>query len=423
MIQAILYLISSIIHTCSIGQFLRIFFEKSKSKPLRTFLFYFLYFVASTATFLLLNIPVINMLISLLAIFIITLNYEASTKKRIIATTSVFFFMGVFDLAIGGLFSQNGITLFRSVGFDNFLLLHFTTSLLTYLTALLLQRFKNIRKSHINNSWYNIQIALIPGVSFLMFIVLIFAEGISPTVFTTMIIMAFVINLCYLHFHDLISKAFEERYNAMLEAKGKEYYVSQCQIMQESAENLKSFRHDIKPHLVTLREYAIKGNTDEIEEYIKMLIGDIEKSEVSSDSGNLAFDSIINYKLKNASNAGIHLNLEIFIPVALQFEIIDIVAILGNLLDNALEAVENVEEKWLTLDIQYEKGTLFIKSENPYNGVIKYKDEDKSEIHSSKQGDNHGYGIKNIRKAVEKYNGDLNISIEDNVFSMSILLF
>ena len=423
MIQMLFYLLSSIILILSAGRFLRIFFEQSKNKPLNTFLAYLFYFAASNFVFLLFNAPIINMLISVLSIFIMTLNYAAAMKKRIIATISTFFFLGIVDLVLGVIFSKNKILPFRGGEFDNFILVHVIVSLLTYLTALLFQKFKNIRKTHINNSLYSIQIALIPGVSFLIMLVLAFARGTSLIVLIAITAMIFVVNFCYLYFHDLISKAFEERYNAMLEAKAKEYYVSQCQIMQESAENLKSFRHDIKLHLATLNECAVKGNADEMKAYIKMLIGDIEKNEVYSDTGNLAFDSIINYKLKNASNDGIRLNLEVFIPVALNFEIIDIVAILGNVLDNALEAIEKVEEKWITLNIQYEKGTLLIKSENPYNGVIKYKDEDKSEICSLKQGDSHGYGLKNIRKAVEKYNGDFHISIEDNVFSVSILLF
>ena len=84
--------------------------------------------------------------------------------------------------------------------------------------------------------------------------------------------------------------------------------------------------------------------------------------------------------------------------------------------DNLYKSMESSKK-------HYDKETLLIKSENPYNGVIKYKDEEKSEICSLKQGDSHGYGLKNIRKAVEKYNGDFHISIEDNVFSVSIVLF
>jgi len=55
--------------------------------------------------------------------------------------------------------------------------------------------------------------------------------------------------------------------------------------------------------------------------------------------------------------------------------------------------------------------------------VIRFKDENNDEIFSTKHCDIHGYGLKNIKKSVEKYKGDFNISTTDNVFSVSILLF
>ncbi|MCL2621356.1 MAG: hypothetical protein FWD97_10530 [Defluviitaleaceae bacterium] len=63
------------------------------------------------------------------------------------------------------------------------------------------------------------------------------------------------------------------------------------------------------------------------------MIGNIDEGEVYSSTGNIAFDSIINFKLKNAAEDNIKLDLSLFIPPSINIEIADIVIVLGNLLD------------------------------------------------------------------------------------------
>jgi len=100
--------------------------------------------------------------------------------------------------------------------------------------------------------------------------------------------------------------------------------------------------------------------------------------------------------------------------------------IAGSLLNNALEAVAKVDEKAIKLDIEYSKESLFIRVENTFDGEIKCekgKNDAMKVIASRKDGDNHGYGLKNIRKSVEKYNGHVGISYKGNIFSVGVLLY
>ncbi|MDR2591168.1 MAG: GHKL domain-containing protein, partial [Oscillospiraceae bacterium] len=98
----------------------------------------------------------------------------------------------------------------------------------------------------------------------------------------------------------------------------------------------------------------------------------------------------------------------------------------GNLLDNTLDAVSKVEEKFIKLDIEYSRESLFILVENTFDGAVKYAEEadDKGkQIITQKIGGEHGHGLKNIRKSVEKYNGHFEIRHEGNIFSVTILLY
>jgi len=192
--------------------------------------------------------------------------------------------------------------------------------------------------------------------------------------------------------------------------------------MQESVEEIKAYRHDVKLHLATLKDFTAdnKPATD----YLDSLLNGIGEKEVHSNTGNIAFDSIINFKLKNTREKNIATDINVLVPPALNIEAVDVVTIIGNLLDNALDAVEKADDKFIKLSVEVSKGNLFIKTENSFDGDVKYVERDgKMVIATSKKGTGHGYGIKNICKSIEKYNGFADISHEGNVFSVGILLY
>lgn len=104
----------------------------------------------------------------------------------------------------------------------------------------------------------------------------------------------------------------------------------------------------------------------------------------------------------------------------MKIDVSDMVAIIGNLLDNAMEAVCKTETRRICMDVNYKKGRIFIYLENTYDGRINCKNGD---ILSTKSGGVHGYGLKNIRKTLEKYNGCMDIEYTDTVFSVDILMY
>ena len=212
---------------------------------------------------------------------------------------------------------------------------------------------------------------------------------------------------------------FADSVKSALHAQEKEYYFTQCNLMQESVEQIKSIRHDMKAHLATVKGYAAKSDGDEITDYINSLLEDIGESEIYSNTGNIAVDSIINYKLKNVKQEGIELEMRLAIPPSLDVGVADLATILGNLLDNALSAVALAEEKKIKLDIEFSKESLFIQINNTFDGIVTYNE---GRIVTRKDENDHGHGLKNIMQAVEKYDGCVDITHEDKIFSVTILL-
>jgi len=291
--------------------------------------------------------------------------------------------------------------------------------------SLILRGFKNIKKSKVSSPMFWVAVFVIP-ISSLYVTLLVLSTDLSQYLIVSVVAVTFGINLLTFYLYDSLSLTHEEKLRATLEAQEKDYYFVQCQMMQESAENIKSLRHDMKHHFHAIRELSIKHDTPEIAKYLNGLLDTVEAGEIHCDTGNLAFDSIINYKFKDVEKKKISLNLDILIPSMINVEIADIATILGNLLDNAITAVENVENKWIDVNISFKKGVLTIAVINSYDGCILLTDESNGTaktIASKKSGDEHGYGLKNVKKAVLKYDGEIHIVHKNNIFEVSLMLF
>ena len=354
-----------------------------------------------------------------LASLVVTLNYESTITKRFAA------------LAWGHLVMNSATTFFQAFMFFapatssiNVVGIIFVLSAsVVYIAAFVTQRlFKNIAIPV-----HNMHKLLLPFlfVPITQIFVIIFIQAnfyIAAVIQGTSNSLGIAFLFFYLYYS--ISKSLERDIKSALHSQEREYYFTQCQLMQESVDKMKAYRHDVKLHLATLKDFTAGNKSEEATAYINSLLGSINEGEIFSDTGNIAFDSIINFKLKDVLQDNIDLQIKIFVPPQLNIEVADVVTILGNLLDNAFDAIADIEDKIIKLTVEASKGNLFIKVDNTFDGVVKYADsEGKKNITTKKSGDNHGYGLKNVRKSVEKYNGHIDITCEDNVFSVAILMY
>ena len=99
----------------------------------------------------------------------------------------------------------------------------------------------------------------------------------------------------------------------------------------------------------------------------------------------------------------------------------DINVILGNLLENAIEAARQTEEKKLSVAIREEKGVLRIHIENSYSGIL--RQEGTKLLTTKKDSDLHGLGLGNVESIVRNYHGEMKIEKRDCLLSVQILLY
>ena len=138
-------------------------------------------------------------------------------------------------------------------------------------------------------------------------------------------------------------------------------------------------------------------------------------------TGNLELDMILNHKLAKAEAMSCQIQSQIVIPFQLPVDGYDWNVLFGNLLDNAIEAMEQIKDRFLEIRIQYDRGILGIQVKNTFDGKVNKQGE--RLLTRKKQQALHGIGMQNISDVVDKYGGWKSINIDENIFEVQIVLY
>lgn len=235
------------------------------------------------------------------------------------------------------------------------------------------------------------------------------------------------INFLIFHIYEVLSDRLEIRKQQIIFNKQVELCKNQIAEREESNLNIRNIKHDIENHLICIREYIDRNDMSFAKKYIEDLLNDDNyfKSNSCIDSGNIVVDTLLNYKNNIMLELGIKMITHIEIPYEFDFNDADICVILGNCLDNSIEAVKNINDsnqKVIFLEFIYRKNSLVLKVTNRFYGSVT-KDRHGNFITTKKDPENHGIGLISIRKAVKKYNGLVNVSTNNNIFCVQILMY
>lgn len=202
-------------------------------------------------------------------------------------------------------------------------------------------------------------------------------------------------------------------------------YEKQIAEREETTRKIRQFRHDMKLHLSAVRELAEEKDTDGIISYIDELSNGsgMGKSDLAN-SGNLLLDGLLNQAYERAVKAKIQMKLRLEIPYKLNISGADLYVILGNALENALEASEKVpqeEGRLIELSLVYKNGDLRLESET---AMRKNREKIPREpfLSSKNNSEYHGIGLYSIRETVKKYHGFMDIHTENKIFSLVIVI-
>ena len=192
------------------------------------------------------------------------------------------------------------------------------------------------------------------------------------------------------------------------------------QEVQELYANMRGWRHDYHDHLQALKAYLDNQDTTGARQYLDELEDKLDAVDPLVHSGNAMLDAIVNAKLTLAERLQIPVNEKAIVGNTPLIKDVDLVVILVNLLDNAIEAISEQpadEKRQLRLYIGIVKQQFYISVTNtrPADQVIDYQ-------YASTKSDKRGLGIRRVNKLVAKYDGMINRQYEDEVFVTEIAI-
>lgn len=416
-----MYMIIHLFDIVIISKLFGIFFENKPESKIKTVLSYCLYYFGTGLVYIIFDIALLTLCANIVTLFVIALNYKSELKKKILCVIFsyiIFFAADIFICAITGYYNKDILV----KGSYNNVFGQALIKVFTYFIAVVTSYLKNIKKdiSVRKSSWF--VTFFVPVSTMYMEFNFITSENVSKFHACLSIIIVLALNYVCLYMYDSLSSMYQIKMNEALLNQEKNYYLNQCELMKESTDQLRAFRHDMKNQFFMLKEMCDNKMYGDLSTHLEKYVETIEVQKCYSQSENTIVDSIINFKLKNADIDGISVETEITVPSKINIEVSDLVTILGNLLDNSLTALSSVSQnKKLYLKIVYDRCRIIICVKNTYSTPVKYIN---GEIVTSKtDSGNHGYGLNNIRKSVEKYEGYMEIDHSDGVFSVDIIMF
>lgn len=236
----------------------------------------------------------------------------------------------------------------------------------------------------------------------------------------TTILISFLIAIVFLLAENnqvFMRKSYEE---AAAEYQNK-ILDKQVEEVQNIFLTMRSWRHDYHNHLQKLKAHIMMEQIKEANQYLNELEIDLDNVNQLVETGNINLDAILNSKLSLAMKNNVDINYKAKVPKKLTITDIDLCVLIGNLIDNAVEAcdkIKNRDMKFVRVYIGIFKKQLYISITNSTSEVIRKLDD---EYISSKRG-NHGHGLKRINNIVSKYEGYINRQNEPAVFVTEVLL-
>lgn len=213
---------------------------------------------------------------------------------------------------------------------------------------------------------------------------------------------------------DTLSDNYEKEM-LLQEAEAKEQYYQE---VEKSSREVQKIKHDLKNMLLAI--YGSYKEKNKISEEIRKIVQELDESDKKIYTSNVVINTIINNKISQAENLEIKTDVSIKLSKSVSLDYKDAGILLGNILDNAIEACERIDQnrRWIKIDMFHQKNTLFIKVCNcKTKELINISKSSKCDVH------NHGIGVSSIEAIVKKYDGYVEFIDKGEKFEVDVSLY
>lgn len=422
MTNAVICGLTNLFRVYLISRFIKVFlgdeddangeFGRDDNRCLIRALAYVCFFLVNTAAYLIFHMALVNFLCNMVGIVLIVSTYTKSVKINLFVTGSVYLIHMGCDTISTFLF----VNYRDGDGFNQFF--EVITVFLILICELLTERI--VGTGHHKENVRDLSLSLVPLCSIGMFCAMVYTGSVTEKGIIIASVGLILINFFVYYLYHILSNMFLMEFeNRMLRQRVQDYAGRMDALLQDE-EKVKALRHDMKHHLNELKILAARKENSAIEEYIDDMGAFLANPDETVSSGNAEIDSLLNYMLRRARQELAVVNADVRLPGEVGHAF-DINVILGNLLENAIDAAAQTEEKRLDFRMELAQGFLRLQIENSYDGKVK---QDGGRLLTTKadQGP-HGIGLENVRKIVGKYDGKMEIHPGGDRFCVLLILY
>ena len=215
-----------------------------------------------------------------------------------------------------------------------------------------------------------------------------------------MAVLLFV-NIMIVFYVEALRKNEKEKYLAELTEQHYHLQIEYYQQLLEKQQETKALWHDIKKYTAAMQAVAAQNDSEQLRQIAQAAEDAYERVKDISAVGNPVVDALLNQYLRSAKENQIQVLLDITIPEVLAISTLLLSVVIGNTFDNAIEACRliNPEKREIHLQLRKQNRILFYSIENPYIDAVT----------QLRVGKHHGYGLKNVERAVNQNNGNIQL--------------
>lgn len=228
-----------------------------------------------------------------------------------------------------------------------------------------------------------------------------------------MAVLLFV-NIMIVFYVEALRKNEKEKYLAELTEQHYHLQIEYYQQLLEKQQETKALWHDIKKYTAAMQAVAAQNDSEQLRQIAQAAEDAYERVKDVSAVGNPVVDALLNQYLRSAKENQIQVLLDITIPEVLAISTLLLSVVIGNTFDNAIEACRLIapEKRVIHLQLRKQNRILFYSIENPYIDAVT----------QLRVGKHHGYGLKNVERAVNQNNGNFQVEKSKGLFVIQIRL-
>lgn len=387
----------------------------------------YIIFVSLSIIINILGIPILKTIYGVISICIISfLLFREKPKKKMLVYDLVFFLYIIWmdGISVLGIAFITGRTILNVRESISLIFLSGISSqiliLCTYRFMIIFFKKHSIKSIALQQNLFLTILALfeIMLVTYMMLKVEASSQG-GMLVFVIVCLLSLDIYLIYLF--EAISQKYELEKEINLKEQQATMQNNYYQSIEIQYDHSRRLIHDMKNHMQTLEELYNSGSGTEAKHYAQTILEGMDALSGRFKCKNRILTIIVNDKILKCDELGIELNIEVE-DIDFNFiESFDMTTIFSNLLDNAIEACTKIpiERRIIVLRVFKFNQFVTISIRNQYNGDLAW---DKDALISTKGGKHMGLGLKNVKSAVEKYDGTIQRKSNNEFFEVKILL-